>query len=130
MEIRETRDKKIEKMQRAIQILDNILDDKYTEMAELELGEIIYRPWEFEETGDTTDNPLGEKSEKLYRLVDNDTPEEKEHNSKVFARSREIEEAEWNELWIIFRGQDYDKFNKNVDWNKQFDGSGLRSWWD
>jgi hypothetical protein len=28
------------------------------------------------------------------------------------------------------QGQDYDKFKKAKDWNEQFDGSGLRSWWD
>jgi hypothetical protein len=130
LEVHETRGKKIEKMQRAIKILENITNDCYIEMAEVELGELFHREWEWEETGETTDNPFGEKDEKLYRLIDNDTPEEKEHNSKVFARSRELEEAEWKELWEIMQGQDYDKFKKAKDWNEQFDGSGLRSWWD
>jgi len=70
MEVWESRGKKVAKMQRAIQILKNINEDNYIEMAEAELGEIIHHPWEFEETGDTTDNPLGEKNEKLYKLVD------------------------------------------------------------
>ena len=121
MEVHETRSKKIEKMQRAIAILNNIIDDSYIKMAEDELGEIVHRDWEFE---DVPDRPG------YSRLVDNETPEEKEHNSKVFARGREIEEMEWKEFWEIMQGQNYDKFNKEEDWNKQFDGSGLRSWWD
>ena len=130
LEVYESRSKKIEKMQRAIKILENITNDCYNEMAEAELGAIIYHEWEWEETGETTDNPLGKENEKLYRLIDKDTPEEKEHNSKVYARSREIEKAEWIELWIIFQGQDYDKFNEKTDWNEQFDGTGIQSWWD
>lgn len=142
MEIWESRGKKVAKMQRAIQILRNIEDDNYIEMAEAELGEIIHHPWEFEETGDTTDNPMGEKNEKLYRLVDKETDEEREHNSKVFARTRELEEQEWNELWQILKGQDieeYKEFEKTLtdeqkketdQYYKWFDGSGLRGWWD
>ena len=106
------------------------------------VGEIIHHPWEFEETGDTTDNPFGEKNEKLYRLVDKETDEEREHNSKVFDRTRELEEQEWNELWQILKGQDieeYKEFEKTLteeqkketdQYYKWFDGSGLRGWWD
>lgn len=121
IEIMETRSKKIEKMQRAIKILENITDDCYIGMAEAELGEIVRHDWEFEEVEDSPGH---------MRLIDKDTPEEAEHNRKVFARSRELETAEWKELWIIFQGQDYDKFNKETDWNKQFDGTGIQSWWD
>jgi hypothetical protein len=121
MEIRETRDKKIEKMKRAIQILNNISDDSYISMAEKELGNLVMKPMEF--------IPLEENPE-LYEMVDNETPEEAEHNRKIFKRSTELEQQEWQELWQIFQGQDYDKFNKEEDWNEQFDGSGLKGWWD
>ena len=142
LEVFESRGKKIEKMQRAIQILKNIGDDKYISMAEAELGELIMRDWEFEETGDTTDNPFGEKNEKLYVLVDNETPSEKKHNRKVFDRARKLEAEEWKELWKIFEGQDikgYKKFKttksaeemlKTDTWNEWFDGSDMRGWWD
>ena len=121
MEIPETRDKKIAKMQRAIQILDNIIENKYIDMAEEELGPIYYTQLDFA--------PVEGKPD-LFQLVDNDTPEEKSHNSKVYKRSDEIETQEWKELWEIFQGQDFNKFNKEIDWSKQFDGSGLKSWWD
>ena len=139
LEVFESRGKKIAKMQRAIQILKNINEDNYIEMAEAELGEIIHHPWEFEETGDTTDNPLGEKNEKLYKLVDYDTDEEREHNRKVYDRTHELEEQEWNELFEILKGQNYkeyyetlseeEKKNQN-NYDNWFDGSGLRGWWD
>jgi len=139
MEVWESRGKKVAKMQRAIQILKNINEDNYIEMAEAELGEIIHHPWEFEETGDTTDNPLGEKNEKLYKLVDYDTDEEREHNRKVYDRTHELEEQEWNELFEILKGQNYkeyyetlseeEKKNQN-NYDNWFDGSGLRGWWD
>jgi hypothetical protein len=28
------------------------------------------------------------------------------------------------------RGQDYKLFNEEEEWAAQFDGSGLRGWWD
>lgn len=142
MEIWESRGKKVAKMQRAIQILKNIENDDYISMAESELGELILHDWEFEETGETTDNPLGKEGEKLYQLVDKDTDEEREHNRKIFDRSHDLEEQEWNELWQILKGQDhaeYKEFEKTLteeqkketdQYYKWFDGSGLRGWWD
>jgi hypothetical protein len=133
LEVRESRDKKIAKMQRAIQILTNIQNDSYIEMAESELGDLVMREWEFE---DVPDKPG------ISRLVDNETKEEKRHNSKVFARARKIEESEWDELWVIFKGQDHKKFKKhlktlteeerndNSTYYKWFDGTGLNGWWD
>jgi len=56
-------------------------------------------------------------------MIDNDTPAEKKHNSKVFKRARVIEEKEWSELWDILKGK---KFT-NIE---EFDGSDLRGWWD
>jgi len=132
LEIRESRDKKIEKMQRSIQILKNIEEDNYIDLAEATLGkELIMHPFEFEEIeGETMDNPMGEKGEKLYQLVDKDTPEEKEHNRQIFELSHKLAEDEWDELWEIFKGQDTKQFNKEEDWYKQFNGSGLQGWWD
>ena len=130
IEIDESRLKKVNKMRRATELIQNYIEGSYIEMAESELGELILHDWDFEETGETIDNPMGEKNEKLYKLVDKDTPEERKHNKKVFERAREIEEQEWNELFSILKGQDIKKFDKDYDWNKQFDGSGLKYWWD
>jgi hypothetical protein len=121
IEIDGPRLKKVEKMRRASQLIQNYINDLYSEMAESELGELILHDWEFE---DVPDKPG------FSRLVDKETPEEKEHNTKVFKRAHEIESQEWNELFEILKGQDVNKFDKDYDWEKQFDGSGLKYWWD
>jgi hypothetical protein len=121
IEIDGPRLKKVEKMRRASQLIQNYINDSYSEMAESELGELILHDWEFE---DVPDKPG------FSRLVDKETPEEKEHNTKVFKRAYEIESQEWNELFEILKGQDVNKFDKDYDWEKQFDGSGLKYWWD
>jgi hypothetical protein len=120
-EIDETRLKKVVAMRRAIELIKNYNEDNYIDMAEKELGELILHDWEFEPVPDKPGHS---------QLVDKDTPEEKEHNRKVFERAQEIGEQEWSELFVILQGQDYTKFDKDTDWNKQFDGSGLRAWWD
>jgi hypothetical protein len=121
LEVDESRLKKVEAMRRVIKLIQNYNNDSYIEMAESELGELIHHPWEFE---DIEDKPG------FSRLVDKETEEEKEHNRKIFDRSREIEESEWNELHQLLKGQDYSKFDKDKEWSEQFNGSGLRGWWD
>ena len=123
LEVDESRLKKVASMRRAAQLIKNYNQDLYIDMAEAELGELVLHAWEFE---DVPDKPG------YSQLVDKDTPEEKEHNRKVFDRAREIGEAEWAELWEILKGQDYTKFQKteDVSWDAQFDGSGIRGWWD
>ena len=121
LEIDKTRLKKVQSMRRAIEILKNCREDNYIDMAEKELGDLIFNDWEFE---DIPDKPG------FSRLVDDLTLEEETHNRKVFDRSKEIQEKEWSELFVILKGQDYTKFDENIDWNEQFDGSGLRGWWD
>lgn len=121
LEIPESRLKKVAKMRRAVQLIKNYNEDNYIDMAEAELGDLIMHPMEFEESPDHPD---------CYRMIDKDTPEEKDHNKKVFERAREIEEAEWKELFQILEGQDFSKFKKKVSFDEQFDGSGIRGWWD
>jgi hypothetical protein len=109
-----SRNKKVAKMRRALELLKHKLDDDYIERAEGELGELSRNPIEFE--------PV-EGKEGLYSMVDNDTPAEKRHAKKVYKRARVIEEKEWKELWDIFKGK------KFTTWDK-YDGSDLRGWWD
>ena len=125
--------KKVAAMRRAIELIRNYNEDLYIEMAEAELGEVIHYDWEFE---DIEDKPG------YSRLVEEDTPEERKHNKKVFDRVRQIEENEWDELFKILKGQDYKEYRKLVKldkkkeikndnlWDEWFDGSGLNGWWD
>jgi hypothetical protein len=120
-EIEESKSKKVMKMRRAAKLMQHFIDDDFINLAEYELGNIIHRDWEFE----NAPNQPG-----YYYFIDTNTPEENAHNSKVFERAQLIEESMWAELWDILKGQDYTLFNKESEWNSQFDGSGLRGWWD
>jgi hypothetical protein len=124
-----SRGKKVAKIKRAIQLIQNRLDDNYVEQAEKELGELVMRDWEFEPTENGT-----------YTLKDNESKEEKEHNSKVFRLAQTIDDREWRELWNIFKGQstiDFKKYKKTLPkeeqataWDTWFNGSDMRGWWD
>ena len=120
-EVEHSKSKKLDKMVRAAYLMERFIEDDFLELAEKELGEVICHGFDFE--------PVPDKPG-YSRMIDKETDEEKEHNSKVFDRAREIEEQMWDELWTIIQGQDYTKFDKDTDWDKQFDGSGLRGWWD
>ena len=135
MEVRQSRDKKIAKMQRALELLKNKMDDNYFDRAQDVLGKLPERIWEFEDVGND-----------CSRLIDNDTPEEKEQWRSVYDYARNLEETEWEELWQIFKGQttseykEWEEKNKSeftqeeIDnseaYNKFFDGSGINGWWD
>lgn len=104
--------KKLTRMKRVIELLQNQIDDNFIDKAEKELGQLNFSGFQFEETEDGK-----------YALVDEDTEEEKEHNRKIFKRAHEIEEAEWKEIWDTLKGKKYKEY-------KDYDGSDLRSWWD
>ena len=108
-------------MRRAIEIMNTLEGIQHIEMAEKELGELFIEPFEFKDS---------ETHHGLFELIDKLTPEQKKHNSKIYTRAREIEEQEWAELWYIFKGQDYNKYNIKQEWNDWFDGTGMRGWWD
>lgn len=124
-EVRETREPKVQAMRRALELLKNNREDNYIERAEVVLGELIMRDWEFEETGETIDNPFGSDNEKTYQIKDTETKEEKAHNRRVFKRAQQIEDREWKELWEIFKGT---KNSKN--YGIGYDGTDMRGWWD
>lgn len=138
-EISISRNKKIQKMDRAVQILSNIREDKYFLLAENELGKI--------HTGKTWFEPLLPNSEEekqcegsesefpSYEMKDDLSEEQKSHNSKIFSRSHELEKLEWEELFQILQGKDnlenLETSEESDDpWGKAYDGSGLKSWWD
>jgi hypothetical protein len=121
-EIEVSRIKKVDKMFRARLLINNIIESNYLERAENELGPI-------------------QNTDRWFNGIP-DTPKQQKHNKKVFRRSEELEEQEWNELFEILKGQDYKQYPKFLKtfteeeqreqdiWNKWFDGSGMRNWWD
>jgi hypothetical protein len=129
MEENVSRSKKVDKIKRAIKLLNNRLNDNYIDQAEAELGKLHLKPLESEDLGNGTS-----------RLLDTNTKEENEHNKRVFKLSSTIDDREWRELWNIFKGQsilDYKKHLKTIpteeqgdEWNKWYNGSDRRGWWD
>lgn len=119
-EVEVTRRKKVDMMLRAAIIMDNIIDDRYLEMAEKQLGLEYNSNWDIDEDG---------------KLTFNDTPQQKKDNKKISLLSDKLQEQEWEELWQILKGQDHKEYVKarkkeDVKWEKWFDGSGARHWWD
>jgi hypothetical protein len=136
MEVPESREKKLKQIRRVLELLKHKLDDDYIERAEKVLGQLPLKPLEWEEI-EGTDS---------HRLIDNDTPAERKHMKKVFARARKVEKAEWVEMWSIISGlqtdehwkdyiktEDYTKLNTEGKFEAQWkwsDGSDMRTWWD
>ena len=120
IEIDSSRLKKVEKIKRVIYLLDRIKTDNYLSDAEKELGEIKNIGWDERD----------------------DSPEEREHNRKVFDRASEIETSEFDELLTILKGQNHKEYKSLYDsqseedikkkdlWYEWFDGSGIKGWWD
>lgn len=119
-EIEITRDKKVAAINRAIEILHNITEDTYIDIAEKKLGYEV----------DTT------------HLFSNEPKEVSKKNTKLFNEARRLEEKEWDELWKIFKGQNSTQFemfkdkaktegvNPDDAWYTWFNGSGMKGWWD
>lgn len=121
-EIEETKSKKVLKIKRVIEIIKSLDESNYIDRAENQLGNLKNPDW-------------------LFNGVE-DTPEEKEHNRKVFDLATKIENDEWNELFDILRGQNHEEYKKLLEeqseedkwktdlWTKWYDGSGIKHWWD
>lgn len=130
-EVDYSRNKKIIKIKRAIEIINNINNYNYLSLAELEIGTLYQSDWIFEDVGSD-----------LYKLKDTLTEFQKAHNKKVYDLSHKIEKDEWVELWNIMKGQNYEDYilyescltekeKKSTDqYYKWFDGSGMNGWWD
>lgn len=119
-EVEVTRLRKVEKIRRAIEILNLQAKDDYIELAEKKLG------YEVDCSSIFLETPL----------------EISEANSVIFKLSDELERSEWEELFHILKGQDHNEYVKLADsdqekedrdpdlWENWYDGSGLKHWWD
>jgi NAD/NADP transhydrogenase alpha subunit len=108
---------------RAVQILDNVIHDNYIEMAETELGMETNLDFVFEN--------------------DNEPLEIKEANSQIFKLASQLQAKEWAELFRILEGPNHDEYVKELEkqkltgfsgskivWEEWYDGTGLSYWWD
>ena len=129
MEIDETRLKKVDAIRRSISILENITKDRYIDLAE-----------KAKETEVNVEYMFEEEPEDISRK-----------NRDIFDLAQKMEEEEWIELFRLLRGQDHEDYKslmekikckeetkehldewelQNDHWNKWFDGSGMKGWWD
>lgn len=121
IEVESSRMKKVGMIKRCVEILTHFKNDDFLELAEKEFGSEIIINHIFKEI----------ENSDYYELVDLESEEQQKINSKIFKRSREIEEEYWTELWDIIKGnQDYKTFDNNIEFNKQFNGTDMRNWWD
>jgi hypothetical protein len=118
-EIKSTKMKKVAKMRRACEILQNHIDDNYTTMAENILG----KRYDYELKFIRLEDRPG-----LFSVEDGLTEEQRDHNHEVFLKSRELEVKEWEEFCEIIKGQG--DFFEQDEWEEKFDGSGLKNWWN
>lgn len=114
-EIESSKKLKTYKMRRLKWLLDNMEDHNYTEQAEKELGELFHEPMIFKPIEDMPD---------YYEMVSNLNPEQELHNGKVYDLSRKLEEEQWNEIMEILKG------NTILDWERDFNGNGIKNWWN
>ena len=129
-EVAESRLKKIAKIRRAVEILNHHIDDDFIEVAEKQLGKELILNWGVEDV-------IGGG-----KLINTETDQQNRDNEEISKLSCELENSTWKELFIILQGQDYTEYSElakaltkedrhNDDhWNKWFDGSGIKCWWD
>lgn len=115
--------KKVAKMDRAIELLHNFTEDTFIEQAETLCGKsLILSNWD--------------------NINEEDSEEVKVNNREILDKAHELQRAQWEELWGIFKGTRNEsatsvtqkKSIENQDtWDEyfdNFDGSDIRGWWD
>jgi len=125
----ETRLKKVYYMKRCIYLLDCIIDDLFSDIAEKSLS-LIHSSSGFEFKEIFHDN------EKYYEMIDLRNDQEKIDDDKIRIESLRIEREYWEELFNILKGDnfDYDFYTDSTLKGKSYEeiqtGRGLINWWD
>ena len=114
-EVPESRELKIEKMKRLQYLLYCRFEYNYIDLAEEELGKLPPNPFRFEKLNDGSDR---------YVMMSNLTEEEQDHETKVYDRANEIEKQQWDEIIEIIKGKVI------INFKRDFDGTGIRNWWN
>lgn len=124
VEIERSRVKKVAKMRRVVEILQNIRESRYFDIVEEEMGiNTDFNKFNFEFV------PCEDKPG-FFEMVDTQSEEDQALRRKYYDRVDELEQQEWNELWDILKGQHSNVYSTQKDWEERFDGSGLQGWWD
>lgn len=126
IEMLEPRLLKCDSMRRAVEIIDNIEKDNYLEMAEKLLGYEYEYLFLFDDFMEVIEDYDGDKGKYVFEVP----KETNKRNKKIILESIRLEDEEWDELFKLLKGQDYSKFKKEIDFYDQFDGTGIKNWWD
>jgi hypothetical protein len=122
-EIELSLNKKLEKVDIMIEILNRMEEDNYIAYAEKALGRSV----------DISYGIFGSKEEEPIEVT--------EANREIFDLSTKLEEDDWNEFIYLIKGQDmkdykelHDKLSEEEKQDHDhyytwFDGSGIKSWW-
>jgi len=124
-EIRLSANKKIEQMNKLIEIISRLNEDYYMKYAEEQLGYSV----------DISYGIFGNKDEA--------EPEEvKQRNRAIYDLSKKLEQQDWEDFYRILKGQDHSEYKKIheslTDEEKRdhdhyynwFDGTGIQGWWN
>lgn len=114
-ESEESRLVKVNKIKRAIELLNNKILDNYTEQAEKILDFKLAHKFHWEELSNGN-----------FEMINELTVEQNQMNMKIYELSQIIEEEQWEELWSIIKGSDEIVL---VDDDEVYD-TGMRGWWD
>jgi hypothetical protein len=114
----DSKNKKLQKIERTIEILNNIIEDNYRKISLEKLG---YEEPELKYTFVKIDNNRTE-------LKFTNTKEENKIFSELLQMQQQLSRLEWEELWKILNGNR--QYFKDVEeYFELFDGSGLDTWW-
>ena len=120
-EVEHSKMKKVLMIRRCSEIIKHIINNDFIELAESELGATLDTKIEFIKNDDSD----------TYTMVDNSSEEVNKLNEEIFKKAHKLEEEYWNELWDIIKGnQNYKNFDPNIDFDEQFNGTGMKNWWD
>jgi hypothetical protein len=124
-EIELSRNKKLDKINIMIEILNRMEEDNYIAYAEKALGREV----------DTSYGIFGNPN------LDEEPTEIRESNREIFDLATKLEQDDWNEFIYLIKGQDIEEYRKLFDnlseeekrehdhYYTWFDGSGIQSWW-
>jgi hypothetical protein len=108
-EVDEYRLPKVEDIKRCIELINNQLEDNFAERCGYDTSRHTMGFTPIDETLD---------GEKLFKMVNtNPNPQSDKEMTEIFAKARELEKKEWDELWDTIKNGNKSNF-------------GLNSWWD
>lgn len=113
-EVEESRLVKVNKIKRAVELLNNKITDNYIEQSEKILDFKLAHKFHWNELANGN-----------FEMIDELSVEQKQKNMDIYELSQKIEEEQWEELWSIIKGSDEIVL---VD-NEEVYDTGMRGWW-